>query len=94
MADAYLQKIQEHWDEITGVYVAFEEKAPVLEFDAIRLRIIAYPAQDYLDGLSDRTREQAKRQYSEATAEGALMVFVRDEEKRVLRSYVFPRDDG
>ena len=94
MADAYLRKIQEHWDEITGMYLAFEEKEPVLEFDVVRLRIIAYPAQEYLDGLSDRTREEARRQYREATAEGALMVFVRDEEKRVLRSYVFPRDDG
>ena len=44
--------------------------------------------------MSERTREEAKRQYGEATAEGALMVFVRDEEKRVLRSYVFPPADG
>ena len=63
MTDLYLQKIQEHWDEITGMYLTFEEKGPVIELDANGLLIVAYPAQEYLDGLSDRTREQAKRTY-------------------------------
>ncbi|MBW1862304.1 MAG: hypothetical protein JRJ02_08010, partial [Deltaproteobacteria bacterium] len=31
-----------------------------------------------------RTREQTKKQYQKAAATGALMVFVRDEEKEVL----------
>ena len=91
--DPYMQKIHEHWDKITGMYVAFEDKKPIIEFEPNRIRIIAYPAEDYLDGLSDRTREQTKRQYREATATGALMVFVRDGQKEVLRSYIFPRSD-
>ncbi len=91
--DPYMQKIDEYWNEITGMYVTFEDKKPIIEFEANRLRIIAYPAEGYLDGLSDRTREQTRKQYREACATGALMVFVRDEQKEVLRSYIFPRAD-
>ena len=92
ISDPYMQKIAEHWHEITGMYIAFEDKKPIIEFEPNRIRIIAYPAEEYLEGHSDRTREQTKKRYREASATGALMVFVRDEQKEVLRSYVFPRD--
>ena len=62
----------------------------MIEFDVVSGQIRAYAAMEYLDNLTDRTRDQAKKQYKKAVAEGALMVFVRDEAKRVLRSYVFP----
>ena len=91
--DPYMQKIDEYWNEITGMYVTFEDKKPIIEFEPNRIRIIAYPAEEYLDGLSDRTREQTKKQYREASATGALMIFVRDEQNEVLRSYIFPRAD-
>ena len=91
--DLYMAKINEHWDNITGMYAVFEDKKTIIEFDPNRLRIIAYPAEEYIDGLSDRTREQTRRQYREAAASGAMMVFVRDEQKEVLRSYIFPRAD-
>jgi len=91
--DPYMQKIDEYWNEITGMYVTFEDKKSIIEFEPNRIRIIAYPAEEYLDGLSDRTREQTKKQYREASVTGALMVFVRDEQNEVLRSYIFPRAD-
>ncbi len=91
MTDEYSKKIKEHWDKITGMYVAFEDKKPIIEFEPNIIRIIAYPVEEYLDGLSERTREKTKKQYQNAAATGALMVFVRDEEKEVLRSYIFPR---
>ena len=59
--DPYMQKIDENWNEITGMYVTFEDKKPIIEFDLNRFRIIAYPAEEYLDGLSNRTREQTKK---------------------------------
>jgi hypothetical protein len=88
-----MQKIDEHWDKITGMYVAFEDKNPIIEFEPNRIRIIAYPAKEYIDGLSGRTRDQTKKQYREVSANGALMVFVRDEQKKILRSYIFPQAD-
>jgi hypothetical protein len=86
-----MQKIVEYWDEITSMYMAFEKQRPIIEFDPNRIRIIAYPAKEYLNGLSDRTRSYAKKQYREANSTGAIMLFVRDEQKEILRSYIFPR---
>lgn len=94
MPDEYSEKINKYWDEITGMYILFEDKKLIIELEPNRIRIIAYPAEEYLDGLSERTREQTRKQYQKANATGALMVFVRDEEKEVLRSYIFPRADG
>ena len=93
LLDPYKKKIDDHWDEITGMYVAFEKKKPIIEFEPNRIRLIAYPAEEYLGGLSPRTRNQAKKQYRDACATGAIMLFVRDEQKEILRSYIFPRAD-
>jgi len=89
-SDAYLKKIRKYWDAITGMYLIYEDHKPIIEFDVVSSQIRAYAAKDYLEGLTDRTRDIAKKQYRKAVAEGALMVFIRDEAKRVLRSYVFP----
>jgi hypothetical protein len=91
ISDSYMKKINKHWHEITGMYLAFENKKPIIEFEPNRIRIIAYPAEEYIEGLSDRTRDQSRKQYREASVTGALMVFVRDEQKEILRSYIFPR---
>ena len=93
ITDPYMHKIDEHWHEITGMYAVFEDKKSIIEFEPNIIRIIAYPAETYIDGLSDRTRDQTRKQYREASAGGALMVFVRDEQKEILRSYIFPRAD-
>jgi hypothetical protein len=88
-SDLYLPILRKHWDALTSMYVAFEDSAPMLEFDVVTGQIRAYPAGDYLEELSSRTREETKEQYKNAVAEGAMMVFVRDESKKLLRSYIF-----
>jgi hypothetical protein len=93
-SDIYLPILRKHWDALTGMYVAFEDRAPMLEFDVVTGQIRAYPAGDYLEELSGRTREETKKQYKKAVAEGALMVFVRDESKEILRSYIFALAKG
>src|SRR6266446_4120542 len=80
-SDAYLPILREHWDALTGMYTAFEDRAPMMEFNVASGQIRVYSAGEYLEDLSGRTREEAKRQYKKAVAEGALMVFVRDDSK-------------
>ena len=89
-SDPYLRMLHKHWNAITRMYLAYEDRRPMIEFDAVSGQILAYPAEDYLEDLTDRTRDLAKKQYRKVVAEGPLMVFVRDRLKRVLRSYVFP----
>jgi hypothetical protein len=47
------------------------------------------PAKDYIDGLTERTRETVHCQFSEITAQGGIMVFIRDSRNKVLQSHVF-----
>ena len=86
-SDPYLKKIDKYWSEIISMYLAFKKRKPIIEFDPNRIRIIAYPAKEYLEGLSDRTREHAKKIYYETSAADSIMLFVRDEKKEILRSY-------
>lgn len=46
MPDEYSEKINEYWDEITGMYILFEDKKPIIELEPNRIRIIAYPAEE------------------------------------------------
>ena len=46
MTDEYSEKINEYGDEITGMYIAFEDKKPIIEFELNKMRIIAYPAEE------------------------------------------------
>ncbi|MDI6739327.1 MAG: hypothetical protein QME74_03070 [Candidatus Edwardsbacteria bacterium] len=88
--DPYLKELRKQWNAITGMYLAYVDREPMIELDVVSGQIRAYPAKDYLEDLTDRTRDLAKKQYRKAVAQGALMIFVRDKAKWVLRSYVFP----
>ena len=88
-----MTKINEYWNEITGMYAHFENKKAIIEFEPNSGRIIAYPAEDYINNLSYRTRDKTMKQYRKAAATGSLMVFVRDELNKVLKSYMFPKAD-
>lgn len=89
MGDPYLQAIQEHWPVITLAYKEHHDKKPIIECVLPRQIVYAYPAYDYIDGLTESTREDTRRLYQQASKAGKLLVFIRDSERRVLRSYVF-----
>ena len=94
MSDQYMDKINEYWDEITGVYVHFEEKKPIIEFEPNTLIISAYSGEDYINGLSPRTLDNTMKQYEEeVVAKGSIMLFVKDSVNEVMRSYIFPKND-
>lgn len=93
MSDQYMKKIDKRWDAITGMFELFKDKKSVIEFDIAQDQILAYSAEEYIDGLSERTKNQTKQQYQKADSEGAMMVFIRDEVNQVLRSYIFPKAD-
>jgi hypothetical protein len=56
-------------------------------------KVLAYPAKEYISALSERTRFKTLRQYEQVTAQGGMMVFIYDREKRILQSYIFDAED-
>ncbi len=83
----YLNIVGEQWENILRLYVAFQDKRPVMLFDIQEGRIYAYPYAEFKAGLSKRSQGLLTRQYEEAIDKDKIVVFVRDNEKRRLVSY-------
>jgi hypothetical protein len=93
MTSDYEKQIAEFWPAIMQAWDEHGDKHPVIECDAVLRKVAAMPAKEYLNGLSDRSRAAVLKQYEQVTAEGGMMVFVRDSENRTLRSQVFNLND-
>ena len=87
--DPYLSIIEEHWDKILMMYKIFEKKKPIIEYSVDDGKIYSYPPLDYINSLTERTREQTKKQYMEAVSQNQFILFVKDTKNKRLRSYIF-----
>ena len=76
--DPYLELIDEQWDNIVWVYGTFRDKKPIIEYDVTHKKIYAYPAKDYIQTLSRRTRIHTRKMYKEAVRNKQLLLFIKD----------------
>ena len=88
--DDYFELINKHWDNILAMYCIFQHKKPVMVFHAHDLKIFSYPYQEFLESLNPRSQAMLKMQYEEAISQNKMVLFVRDNEKRKLKSMVLP----
>ena len=93
MTPDYTEQIAEFWPTIMQAWDEHGEKHPIIECDVDNQKVMALPAEDYLNGLTDRTRKAARRSYEKITTEGGMMVFIRDSKKQVLQSHLFTLGD-
>lgn len=56
-------------------------------------KIYAYPYFEYLKTLSERSQKMLKKEYAEAIKNNKMVVFVRDNEEKMLMSSSFPIED-
>ncbi len=86
--------IAEYWPTIMRAWEEHSGKRTIIECDVVRRKVAAMPAKEYIDGLTERSREGTHRQFNEISAEGGMMVFIRDSKNKVLQSHVFiPNDE-
>ena len=83
----YLDIVAKHWWHIVRLYLAFEDRRPVMLFDVQEMRVYAYPCAESRADLFKRSQRLLERQYNEASREDKILVFVRDNEQRQLVSY-------
>jgi hypothetical protein len=86
--DPYWEMIVQEWPHIISAYQEHEDKKPIMEYRHPDRKIYAYPANDYIDDLSLRNREDARKTYQRACIENKIMIFVKDTKNQILRSYV------
>lgn len=84
------KQIGENWPTIMQAWEAHGEERPVIECDLANKKVRAYAPGEYIDSLSERTRETTRREFARTMDEGGIMVFVLDTKNRVLQSYSFP----
>ena len=89
MNDPYLDIIDAQWHHIVRIYNEFRNKKPIIEYRVASGKIYSYPANDYINDLSTRTREQTNTQYVEACKNSQFLLFVRDDKNQKLKSYIF-----
>lgn len=87
MREPYLTIIGEQWDHILRLYKKFEDKKPIMLFDIQEQKIYAYPYKDFKAAMNKKSQISLKEQYESAVAENKMVVFVKDNENKKLRSY-------
>jgi hypothetical protein len=92
MSDQYYSAIQEQWPAIRGLYMALNSKKPVMLYDLHEKKIYAYPYEDFKAELSEKSQVSLEMDYKSTSVHGGMIVFVRDNIKRKLVSYVMSID--
>ena len=94
MKDKYINLINEQCHHIENIYSIFKDKKPIIEYLVNSEEILSYPAIDYINTLSDRTREQTKKQYIDTCNNNQFLLFVKDVQNQKLKSYILdiPQD--
>lgn len=92
MGDDLLDAALEHGATIRMMYERFADRRPVMLFDIAEQRVYAYPYAEFTKELSDRSQQSLKKQYEEAIRENRIVVFVRDNERRRLLSFLTDRE--
>jgi hypothetical protein len=87
--DPYLKQIDEQWHNIVMVYETFKDLKPIIEYDITHEKIYSYPAEEYIQALSLRTRKQTKKLYKKAVRKNQFLLFIKDVKNQRLRSYIF-----
>ncbi len=89
----YTNEIAYYWPTIMTALEEHGNKHPIIECKLLEHKVYAYPAKDYINTLSERTRITTLKLYEQVTAKGGLMVFINDSENRILQSYIFKASD-
>lgn len=82
----YMQQIGKFWPTIMQAWEDHADRRPVIECDLANEKVRAYASGEYIDSLSERTRETTRREFARTMDEGGIMVFVLDAKNRVLQS--------
>jgi len=89
----YSNEIAEFWPTIMEAWHEYRDKQPLIECNLLDRKVYAYPAKDYINTLSERTRLKTLRQFRQVISNDGMMVFVIDPERQVLQSYIYAANE-
>jgi hypothetical protein len=92
MSDPYFEALQEHWPYIRALYMTYVRKKPIILYGIEEKKIYAYPYKEFKADLSEKSQAALENHYKSASVDGSMVVFVRDNLKRKLVSYIMSVD--
>jgi hypothetical protein len=92
MSDPYFEAMQEQWQNIRALYMMYENKRPIILYDIQENKIFAYPYKEFRAELSKSSQASLEHDYRSAPVLRSMVVFVRDNIKRKLVSYIVSID--
>jgi hypothetical protein len=84
----YLDTIDNIVDKVYEFYNMSDRKDLVMVYEMKENVIYSYIYDDYMKGLNELSREMLEKQYQEANESKKIVLFIRDEVKKKLKSYV------
>ena len=88
----FFEIVDEHTAHLQMGYQRFADKNPIMQISLPSRLIYAYPYSEFLKTLSHRSQKMLQAEYRAARKENKMVVFVRDDETKVLKSASFPID--
>lgn len=89
----FFRVLNQYMGHIQIFYKRYAEKKPIMELSLPSLKIYAYPYEGYLKSLSKKSREILENEYHTAIKHNKMVVFVRDNKARVLKSCSVPIEE-
>lgn len=89
----FFEVVDEHMTHLQMFYQRFVDKKPIMQISLPSRLIYAYPYSEFLKTLSPRSQKMLQAEYRAAKKKKQMVVFVRDEETKVLKSASFPIDN-
>ena len=91
--DEFFAILDQYMAHLQIFYKRHAAKKPIMELSLPSRKIYAYPYAEYAKTLSNRSQELLKKEYRTAIRRKRMVVFVRDDKERVLKSISIPIDE-
>jgi hypothetical protein len=83
----YLKVVNKIKNDVYHFYQISNQKDLIFIYEMPKGQILSYIYKEYWESLNPKSQELLKIQYKEANENGQLVLFIRDEEARVFKSY-------
>jgi len=89
----FFEILDQYMGHIQIFYKRHADNKPILELSLPSCKIYAYPYAEYMKTLSNKSQEMLKKEYHTAIKHNKMVVFVRDNRERVLKSCSVPIEE-
>lgn len=83
----YLDILKNIVDKVYDFYNMSDRQDLIMIYEMKENKIYSYIYDDYLKSLNERSREMLEKQYQEAIDSKRIVLFIKDEVRKKLKSY-------